>query len=243
MKRQIAILLMVFSAGAIFAQQQQPAGDEIGAPDVNRVEGLPQEALKEISVDKFEQEGLWSAYISSDSGFATSRLFTGGPTAKQPIPDEQDLNISDNNVFGTRIDFLRRGHTSIYITAQRPIPIEGISKIVSVWVAGRNYNHRLYLVLLDSKNRYFELYMGRLNFQGWKKMAVTIPPQNGDHNGIVQTDYHFTTYMGIKVVGFRIDVDPMDAYGSYFIYLDDLRANTDLFAESNRDPDDPHDDW
>jgi hypothetical protein len=49
--------------------------------------------------------------------------------------------------------------------------------------------------------------------------------------------------LGIKIRGFRIDVDPMEALGSYYVYLDDLRAVTDLFAEDNRDEDDMDDSW
>jgi hypothetical protein len=49
--------------------------------------------------------------------------------------------------------------------------------------------------------------------------------------------------MGIKILGFRVDVDPMQARGSYYIYFDDLRAVVDLFAEDNRDPDDMPDGW
>jgi hypothetical protein len=49
--------------------------------------------------------------------------------------------------------------------------------------------------------------------------------------------------MGIKIRGFRVDVYPWQAYGSYYIYLDDLRAVTDLFADESRDPDDMIDGW
>jgi hypothetical protein len=35
----------------------------------------------------------------------------------------------------------------------------------------------------------------------------------------------------------------METYGSYYIYFDDLRAVTDLFAENNRDVDDMADAW
>jgi hypothetical protein len=73
---------------------------------------------------------------------------------------------------------------------------------------------------------------------------VAIPPQAEDGiNGIVQRNYHYNNRLGIKITGFRIDVDPWEAYGSYYIYLDDLRAVTDLFAEDNRDPDDMPDTW
>jgi hypothetical protein len=49
--------------------------------------------------------------------------------------------------------------------------------------------------------------------------------------------------MGIKILGFRIDCDPMEAYGSYYVYFDDLRAYTDLSDEENRAKDDPIDMW
>jgi hypothetical protein len=49
--------------------------------------------------------------------------------------------------------------------------------------------------------------------------------------------------MGIKVVGFRIECDPIESFGTYYVYFDDLRAVTDLFAEDLRDPDDMSDSW
>jgi hypothetical protein len=79
---------------------------------------------------------------------------------------------------------------------------------------------------------------------GWKKMTVTIPPQAEDGlSGVVQRNYHYNNHMGIKIIGFRIDCDPLEAYGSYYLYLDDLRATTDLFSEYYRDPDDMVDGW
>ena len=182
--------------------------------------------------------------MSSDDGLTTSRLFIGSPAGKTPIPAEEGLNIQDIHVLGTRVDFFRRGYTSFTVYPMRPIPIEGITKNVSVWVAGRNFNHRLMLLIEDFFGRQFELEMGRLNFQGWRRLTVAIPPQAEDgFNGIVQRNYHYNHYMGIKIVGFRIDVDPMQARGSYYIYLDDLRAVVDLFAEDNRDADDMPDGW
>ncbi|GMO48454.1 MAG: hypothetical protein Ta2G_04090 [Termitinemataceae bacterium] len=239
MKRYFALFLIFVVGNFAFAQA------EIGEPNAENMEdGLPQQALTEISVDKFEQEGFWSSSISSDFGYSATRLFEGGPKAKQPIEGEADLGLADTKVLGTRIDFLRRGHTSIFVRSNRPIPVEGLTKTVSVWVAGRNYNHRMSLLIEDFYGRPFEIYMGKLNFQGWKKMVCAIPPQQEvGMNGIVQQNYHYSNISGIKITGFRIDCDPMEAFGSYFLYLDDLRAVTDLFSENYRDPDDPVDDW
>ncbi|MCL2478791.1 MAG: flagellar filament outer layer protein FlaA [Treponema sp.] len=241
MKRILIIIMSLSLAGVLFAQQRP----EVGATDPSRL-GLDaaQQELKEVSVDKFEKDGYWRSAMSPDTGYTTTRLFIGSPMGKQPIPDEEGLDIPDTHVLGTRVDFIRRGYTSFTVYPIRPIPIEGITKTVSVWVVGRNYNHELVLLLEDFFGRPFELYMGKLNFQGWKQLTVAIPPQADDgFNGIVQRNYHYNNQLGIKITGLRVDVDPWEAYGSYYIYFDDLRAVTDLFAENNRDPDDMLDTW
>ena len=239
MKRVFIVILALSITGVLFAQA------EIGAVDPFRLGvDTAQQNLKEVSVDRFEREGFWRSHMSSDTGLITSRLFVGGPLGKDPIPDELGMNIPDSHVLGARVDFIRRGHTSFTLTPIRPIPIEGITKSVSVWAAGRNYNHRLVLLLEDFFGRPFELYMGTLNFQGWRKLTVAVPPQGPDgRSGIVQRNFHYNNHMGIKITGFRIDVNPWEAQGSYYIYLDDLRAVTDLFAENDRDPDDMLDFW
>ena len=241
MKRIFTVVLVLTISAFLTAQQRA----EIGGSDPARI-GLDsaQQNLKEISVDKFEREGYWRSHISPDSGYTSTRLFRGSPVGKDVIPEEEGLDIPDINVLGTRVDFLRRGYTSFTVYPIRPIPIEGITKMVSVWVVGRNYNHELVLMLEDFFGRPFELVIGNLNFQGWKKMTVAIPPQAEDgFNGIVQRNYHYNNQLGIKITGFRINVDPWEAYGSYYIYFDDLRAITDLFAENNRDMDDMLDTW
>ena len=241
MKRLLIVILVFSVATFAFAQR----ANEVGSPDAHRL-GIDaaQQYLKEVSVDKFEREGFWLSTMSSDDGYTTTRLFNGAPSGKMPVPEEDGLNVQDKYVLGTRVDFIHRGYTSFTIYPLRPIPIEGITKTVSVWAVGRNYNHELVLLLEDFFGRPFELYMGKLNFQGWKKLTVAIPPQaeNGI-NGIVQRNYHYNNNLGIKITGFRIDVNPWEAYGSYYFYLDDLRAVTDLFAEDNRDADDMPDGW
>ena len=241
MKRLLVVILIFSVAAGVFAQR----ANEVGATNVDSV-GIDtaQQYLKEVSVDKFEKDGYWVSRMSPDDGFTSSRLFYGSPAGKEAIPDEEGRGISDKYVLGTRVDFIHRGHSHFLVSPIRPIPIEGITKLVSVWVAGRNFNHELKLIVEDFFGREFELYVGKLNFQGWKKMTVPIPPQAEDgRNGIVQRNYHYNNNLGLKIRGFRIDVDPMQAYGSYYIYFDDLRAITDLFAEENRDPDDMPDGW
>jgi len=246
MKRVIiTILALALLAAGVFAQDvAEPDAAQLGIMEA-------QQKLKEVSVDKFEYDGFWKATMSSDEGYTTARLFDRGPSAKVKIPEEDPdsekyagVEVPDKYVLGVRVDFLRRGVNTFTVYPSRPLPIEGITKTVSVWIAGRNFNHSLVLLLQDAFGRYFELYVGKLNFQGWKKMTVAIPPQaiDGIH-GIVQRNYHYNNMMGIRITGFRIDCDIDEAYGTYYIYFDDLRAVTDLFAEDIKDADDMSDMW
>ncbi|GHU02956.1 flagellar filament protein FlaA [Spirochaetia bacterium] len=240
MKRYLIIALFISLAGFLFAQE-----NEIGGANAEQI-GIDsaQQQLKEISVDKFEMDGYWRSTISGDDGYSVTRLFEGSPASKEPIPEEEGLNIPDKYALGTRVDFLRRGYHSIFFYPQQPIPIEGITKTISIWVAGRNYNHELKILIQDFFGHHFELYVGNLNFQGWKKLTVAIPPQAEDgRNGIIQRNYYYNNQMGIKIEGLKIDCDPTETWGSYYVYFDDLRAVTDLFAENNRDADDIPDGW
>jgi hypothetical protein len=242
------------AAAASTAPAATPAAataSDVAAPDANKI-GIDtaQQKLKEVSVEQFQAAGFWDAAISTDEGIVTSRLFEGRPagSAAEPLADPryvgQDPKIVFKYVLGVKTEFYTRGYNEIAITAKRPIPIEGITKTISVWVAGRNYDHVLWIELRDFFGNNFELPMGKLNFQGWKKLSVAIPPQNPDgRTGIVQRNFHYTSQMGLKVVGFRIQCDPDEAFGTYYIYLDDLRAVTDLFAEDMRDTDDMPDTW
>lgn len=239
--KHILIIALIFSVAALSFGQ-----NEVGAPDP-WLFGMDsaQQFLQEVSVDRFEREGFWRGSMSTDTGFITTRLFRGRPAAAQPIAAEAGMNIVNDYVLGARVDFIRRGHTNFTLYAARPIPIEGITRTVSVWVVGRNTNHELFLLIEDFFGRPFELNMGRLNFQGWRQLVVAIPPQSDDgFRGIVQQSFgHGQQDMGIRIRGFRIEVYPMEAFGSYYIYFDDLRAVTDLFAVQHRDPDDMMDGW
>lgn len=239
----VAALLSALSLFA-FAQENTRDASTLDQADPSRIGvGSAEQRLKEVSVDKFEQEGSWVCSMSSDEGVIQGRLFDGSPKEKKAIPEEENLNIPDSKVYGTKVSFYRRGYNSFEVRAVKPIPVEGITKTISVWVVGRSYPHVLKLLLEDYMGKQFELYVGKLNHAGWKLMTVAVPPQNATGTGIVQKDYHYGTSMGLKVVGFRIECNPWEAYGNYYIYFDDLRAVTDLYEVDMRDDDDMKDSW
>ena len=246
MKKILVTLFAFTAAGMMFAQEsssaQSTGNKSLAEPDPTIIgNDSARQALREVSVDRFELEGAWNASISPDYGMVTSRLFDGAPAAKEPVKGDGDA--PDTKVLGIKVDFFRRGVNSFFIRSTRPIPIEGVTKTVSVWVVGRNMDHNLTLLVQDYYGNNFELYMGSLAFSGWKRMTVAVPPTPDGEHGIIQQSAYHGDKPGLRIVGFRIDCSPMEARGSYYVYFDDLRAVTDLYDQENRDVDDMDDSW
>jgi len=232
-------VIAILSAGLVFAQTSSltnPDPETIGADSA-------MSALREVSVDKFEREGSWNVHISPDNGVITGRLFEGAPAMKDPLKEDEGKENEDTQVLGVRVDFFRRGVNSFTIKSGRPLPIEGTVKTISMWVCGRNQSHDMYVLVQDYFGSNFELYMGNLGFSGWKKLTAVVPPSPDGEHGIVQSSAYYGDKPGLRIVGFRVDCNPMQARGSYYLYLDDLRAVTDLYDMENHDEDDMSDNW
>ncbi len=231
MKRALILAILVLSAALLFAQQD--------AEPENLGEDTAQQQLQDVSISKFEDSGFWRVYMPIDQGIIESRRFEGGPFGKEMIPEEEDLDIAlpDDYVLGVKASFFRRGDAELYIQPIRPLQAPGITKTISMWVVGRNFNHELSVVVADYFGNVNILSMGKLNFSGWKRMTVAVPPT------IVQRDYHYNDRMGLQILGLLIEPDLMETYGTYYVYFDDLRVYTDLFAEESRDEDDMPDSW
>jgi len=230
----IAVLLVIIAAFS-FGQLTgvgEPKADEIGVDSA-------QQDLKEISITKFEDAGFWFSNMPRDQGLTELRRLPGGPLDKEPIPGEEEVGIQEDDkyVLGLKVSYYRRGLNMFTLYPVRPLPVEGIAKTLSVWVVGRNMQHMLSIIISDYFGNRAEITMGKLNFSGWKKLTVAVPPN------IVQRDFHYQDRMGIKILGFKVETDPLESFGTYYIYFDDLRAMTDLFAENSRDPDDIADVW
>jgi hypothetical protein len=238
----LLILCVAAFAGMVTAQQQ------LGAPDLTVLGNeAGAQTLAEIPVDSFEREGAWTAKISPDNGIITVALRDGGADAAasggaEPEPVDGEPQGENTKVLGVKVEFFRRGVNTFYINSLRPIPIEGEVKTVSVWVAGRNQPHTLYLVVQDYYGSKYELRMGTLDFSGWNKMTVNIPASDGE-KGIVQSSVFYGDKPGLRIVGFKVDCAPQYTRGAYYIYFDDLRAITDLYLVQNRDANDMQDDW
>lgn len=237
MKKFLLSVLVAAAACAVFAQNslvEDPNPETVGNDSA-------MQSLREQSLDRFERDGSWFVHMSPDYGVISARNFEGSPAMKEPLKGDEDAE--DTQVLGVKVEFFRRGVNSFYITAQRPIATEGVVKTVSVWVCGRNQGHDMYLLVEDYFGRNYELYMGNLGFSGWKKLTCVVPPSPDSEHGIVQHSAYYGNKPGLRIIGFRVDCNPMLARGTYYMYLDDLRCVTDLYDLENQDVDDMSDAW
>jgi hypothetical protein len=230
-------LYRIIAVAALVILAALPAVAQVDASKIGKDQA--QQQLVEISVTKMEDAAFWTGAMAIDDGIVPLRSLPGSPAAKKPAEGDvlNKIKEQDTRVLAVKVDFYHRGMVSFTLHPTAPIPVPGISKTISVWVAGRNFNHTLKVLLEDYFGNHMELTVGPLTFMGWKKLTVAIPPT------IVQTDYHFTYKDGIKITGFMIECDPMEAMGTYYLYLDDIRVVTDLFGEARRDADDMSDGW
>jgi hypothetical protein len=240
MKKIYLILLLIVLTVSVWGQADQP----IGTPRANEIgDDTSQMKLVDITLNQFEDPGYWYGAIAADMGVISLRRRPGFPSGREDLDAERlesEASIGapiGQNVLGVKVKYYRRAIMSFSIYPLRPIPIPGKCKTISVWTIGRNFNHRLKIILEDYFGDRHELTMEKLNFLGWKKLTVAVPPT------IRQSDYHFTNVMGVKVVGFKVYCDLEETIGSFYIYFDDLSAVTDLFESDYRDSDDIPDDW
>lgn len=241
----IATLLLVAGAlayGQTTSNVQSPGPSQVsvGQPVAANIGvDTAQQNLKEVSVTKFEDPGLWRGVMPLDQGIIALRGLPGHPAGAKPLPDAQKIgiNVPDNTVLGAKVIFFKRGFDQFSILPEHPIPIEGVVKTISIWVVGRNTNHELSVLVRGMDGAVAKIPIGKLNFVGWKQLTVAIP------QSIVQTDYHYSDRSGIDIEGFVIDTAPLEAYGTFYVYFDDMTAVTDLFAQEQRSPDDMSDAW
>jgi len=224
-------------------------------------------ALYNVVVDTFEEAGEWFGAMPDDQGLIISRRVLGAPkTLKDkgtesvntpsretnreakppayrkedgsyerkyynPIPDEKKY------ILGVKVDFYKRGNNWFAVYPYRPVPLEGLVKSFQVWVCGRNKNHNMSVIVEDVFGDEKIIPLGKLNFLGWKRMYVNIP------DNIKQYDYRFFTKRGLVFKGFLINCDPIESYGKYYLYFDNLSAEVSRFWEEYQDKNDPIDTW
>jgi len=224
----LAIALVFFIPLCVFAQEENLEDLKVGLETAGKL-------LADIPIAHFEDADTWNSVMPLDQGIVIAMKRRGRPLE---VPEIDPNDGTENEyVLGVKVAFTQRGYAQFMMRPSRPIKIPGITKALSAWVCGRSFQHRLYAHVLDYEGNEMILDMGLLDFVGWKKVNIVVP------SSIKQYNYHDTDWRGLSFAGFSVVTDPGESYGVYYLYIDEMRALTDIYSEETRDQDDMQDGW
>ncbi len=211
----------------VFSQQDatKPAGGMSGSGS----------AVTNFPIDDFEDAGAWQGHMPIDLGLIRVLRREGAPGELK-----KDKNSVNKYVLGAKVAYFKTGPSWFAVTPPREIAIPGVAKSLSLWVAGRSFSHVLKATFRDYNSEIRFCNFGKLNFPGWQKLTAQISPN------IAQDNYKLNSAdrpRGIKISGLLVECAMDETSGEYFLYVDDFKAQTDMFFEDNRDVDDLQDNW
>ncbi|MBI4977846.1 MAG: flagellar filament protein FlaA [Spirochaetes bacterium] len=225
-----AVIVVNTQTGATTAAK--PAGTTTAAKAPAPGGATNIESITNYVVENFEMATAWEASMPRDQGIVSLLRKEGGPNEVRSKGEEMNKYI-----LGLKVEYFRTGYNWFSTTPPRKIKVPGVTKQLNVWVAGRNYEHRLSFVITDFYGQMNMIGNEKLNFTGWKQITAQVSPF------LPQDEYHSSMDRGIHLVGLRVECDPLYTHGKYYVYFDDITADTDLYLENYKDADDPSDDW
>jgi Flagellar filament outer layer protein Flaa len=232
MKRYLSFLILLFVGLGFFLIAQ--ATDE---KDNDAIRETGSVQITNIIIDNFEDAGAWQGKMPRDLGIIRVMSREGGAG---PV---KDINSNENKFcLGAKIAYFKTGASWFSLAPPREIAVKGLSRELSVWACGRNFNHELQGIVRDYSGELRFTTFGKLNFPGWQKLNAQIPSSIEQENYKL---YSSDRLRGIRFVSMLIKCSPDETVGEYYMYLDNLTAKTDIFLENpaNLDKDDMRDTW
>lgn len=86
------------------------------------------------------------------------------------------------------ISFTGKDSNGLKIFPARPVRLDGYVRRITIWVYGFGEPDELFLDLLDHRARPHRLFLGRLDFHGWKQLSVKPPPHLLQRAGTIGND-------------------------------------------------------
>ena len=234
-----SLLLVVVMAVTVNAQNQSQSQSQSQSSAQSSQDyitvfddlSIPREYSKEdvqtIVLDNFDLAEDWSVSIPREQGIVMRKKVA----AKSKLDDS-----SSQYCLGIKAISFIRGFNWVEIKPAQPVLINGRSKALSVLAVGRNFRHKLYAWVRDYRGVEYKIYMGSLNYQGWKRLATVIPDY------VPQYSRYVPQYRPLFLTKFVIEFDPDEMPGNFYIYLDRLEAATDVYKAAY-DGDDLLDDF
>jgi hypothetical protein len=254
-------ILLLCPVAAVFAQQQDVTGGpqvlldfsnlEKTDVDFSKFPGAMAEGFGELKVDmKIEN---WAVKLAPSSASPENRVLSYcRPVFSQKL---------ESNVMGIRVHFPTAPFNSwAKIIPPFEIPFYedaegetgegskfinkgvlrnvGTVKSVSVRVVGRNYPHGFSISVKDEQDTVQEMFMGHLDFDGWRTLTWQNPNYITDvkQRDLVKKPLYPETMPSLKFDSFTVYRNGSQIGGDFVLYLKDVQMVYDLaILETERD--------
>lgn len=187
-----------------------------------------------VVIESFDnpEESLWAVYGSKfvAEDYPEYSWVKTWPDALYRIePEGMDLRS-----LGVHAAFDRMGYNYLeFIPVEdvdgelvpRGIPIPGRVSNLDMWVWGSNYDYYIDLHIRDYRGMVHVLKLGDIGYRGWRNLRIGIP------TWIPQGVVYVPQYKGLELVKIVLWTRPEEKVDGFYVYLDEIKVETDMFAE------------
>lgn len=145
-----------------------------------------------------------------------------------------NLDQKQLEVLGTQFKFDRQGYNNVeFIPVKKdaegnlvhnPIPIPGRVKQIDLWAWGSDFDYYLELHVRDYRGVVHTLFMGSLNYVGWKNLRADFPSY------IPQAQKYAPYQKGLMLEKLVLWTKPSEKVFNCYVYLDQIKVLTDVFV-------------
>jgi len=181
-------------------------------------------------------EGEWKWYILDDfescnnwgvinGSFYKPQYYNSNPRLAIIEGGSEKLTETPKNYcLGVKVLHIgsAEGATEVFVIPLKPIEIPGVCKKISFWVNSRNKKLEIRLRVANYMNYIYDLKPepSDLNFWGWKELVIDDVDKK-----VPQINPNRLDYKPIKILSFVIDNKyRFNALGSFYLYIDHLKA-------------------
>ncbi len=176
---------------------------------------LQLESRRNIYIEKVLEDFETSSYTSANMRFYEMGNRSAGIAIRQdyPAPIRGSKKYLGIRVLGSRED-------AIQIYPPKPIIIDEHVLKLSLWAYGKNLTGSLYVVVKDIKDNTHLLFLGLMNYRGWRKITVDMPKH------VIQQDPVVTSKKNnLRIISFIFNPGSRSQESQWnYVYLDDLSA-------------------
>lgn len=253
--------LLVFGAASVFAQQQEITGgpqvlldfSSLDKTDIDfsKFPGAMAEGIQELKVDLSIEN--WAVKLAPSSASPENRVLSYTKSVYS--------TKMENDVLGMRVHFPtapfnswaklvppfeipfyedvegEEGEGSKFIN-KGVLRNVGTIKSLSVRVTGRNYPHGFSVSLKDEQDTVREMFLGFLDFDGWKTLTWENPNYITDvkQRDLVRKPLYPESMPSIKFDSFTVYRHGSQIGGDFVLYIKDVQMVYDLaILETERD--------